>query len=41
MYNIAHKQGGGKSIEWLCMEDHHSVKLSRLLAFDGAGIERL
>ena len=22
----------GKSIEWLCMEDCHSVKLSRLLA---------
>ena len=31
----------GKSIEWLCMEDCHSVKLSRLLAFDCAGIERL
>ena len=31
----------GKSIEWLCMEDRHSVKLSRLLAFDCAGIERL
>ena len=44
---IAHKQGGGpywaigKSIEWLCMEDRHSVKLSSLLAFDCAGIERL
>ena len=44
---IAHKQCGGpgvaigKSIEWLCMEDRHSVKLSRLLAFDCAGIERL
>ena len=44
---IAHKQGGdrsvviGKSIEWLCMEDSHSVKLSRLLAFDCASIERL
>ena len=34
----------GKSIEWLCMEDCHSAKLSRLLAFIGfdcAGIERL
>ena len=30
-----------RAIEWLCMEDRHSVKLSRLLAFDCAGIERL
>ena len=30
------------SIEWLCMEDCHSVKLSRLIVgFDCAGIERL
>ena len=27
----------GKSIEWLCMEDCHSVKLSRLLALNCTG----